>query len=272
MEQLEEKTSKIHNLRTIAVSKFGEKVTVDHKDSENFGSDWFTVVVVKVVADPKPNSDEICHAAGDTWIGKKGYQKADGQWQRSRAFLGKIKTSDNQFIEEVYIVDIPKEINIDGQYGPLEGTLETMPAPPDGCVQKRVTFTEKNLHPGVRFVRASHDGSKLAFLANDKNNIIQLFMIPTIGGKVLQLTNHTHSIPNSGNLRWHPNDEKIVYVCNKTVYIYDFKNNESKQISEKFDDTPDSLVWSHDGNTIIFNMYVMSDNKKYKQIFVLKLN
>ncbi len=272
LQQLEEKTGKIYNLRTIAVSKFGERVNVKQEDAENFGSDCFTAVVVKVVADPKPNSDEICHAAGDTWIGKKGYQKADGQWQRGRAFLGKIKTSDNKLIEEVYIVDIPEEINIVGKDGPLEGTLEKMPAPPAGCKQKRMTFTEKNPHQGVRFVRASHDGSKLAFLAYDKNNIVQLYMMPTIGGKVSQLTNHTQSIQNSGNLRWHPNDKQIVYICNKSIYIYDFKNNQSKQISKKFEDTPDSLVWSHDGNTIIFNMHVISDKQKYKQIFVLKLS
>ncbi len=44
-------------------------------------------IVVRVVPEPKPGSDEISHAASDSWIGTNGYRRPDGKMQIARAFL-----------------------------------------------------------------------------------------------------------------------------------------------------------------------------------------
>ena len=140
MQSLEAKTGGKHNLRTIGVSKKNTPLDVKNlHDGENNGGEWFSAIVVQVVPNPQPGSDEISHAAGDSWVGKKGYPKPNGDYQLARAFIGTVKDKKGQPVDEVFVVDIPNEINIKGNSGPLEGTLETMPAPPMGAIQRRLT-------------------------------------------------------------------------------------------------------------------------------------
>eukprot|EP01034_Spumella_vulgaris_P041306 gene41306-51145_t len=45
-------------------------------------------LVVRVVPEPEPGSDEISHAVSDSWVGTHGYRRTDGKMQIARAFLG----------------------------------------------------------------------------------------------------------------------------------------------------------------------------------------
>ena len=280
MAAIEERTGEPVNLRTIgaAASSLGPvKVDCDPERENNDGL-WFSALVVKVVGHPKPGSDEISRAFSDAWVGTKGYRKPDGTWQRARAFLGKVRDRQGKELVEVFVVDIPNRIDIPGDEGPLEGTETTMPMPPKGSKQRRLTRTENRKYPGAvteprHWVRSSSDGSRISYLAKDDNGIVQVFFVSPLGGEPVQVTHH--SWPIQSTVRWNPNGEEICYVCDNSIYICDVGKRASfgkaRRMTARTDEPPVCLVWSHDGKMIAFNRVVSNGRKSYKQIFLLKL-
>jgi hypothetical protein len=279
MAQIEKRTGQPVNLRTIGVSTSLRPVEVD-RDTEGENNDgiWFSALVVKVVPNPKPGSDEISRAFSDAWVGTKGYRQPDGTWQRARAFLGKLRTKKGKELVEVFIVDIPDRIDVPGDDGPLEGTKTTMPMPPKGTKQRRLTYTENRKYPGVvieprHWVRSSPDGSRISFLAKDDNGIVQVFFVSPLGGEPVQVTHHNSPIQST--VRWNPDGNKICYVCDNSIFICDVADGSSfdkaRRTTTRTDDPPICPVWSHDGKTIAFNRLVQNGKKWYKQVFLLRL-
>lgn len=271
MKALEDSTHEKHNLRTIGVSKKINPVMLE-KDAhgENVSGEWYSVLVVKVTPNPKPGSDEISHAAGDSWVGANGYIKPDGTRQIARAFIGTVKDKNEKNVDEVFIVDIPDAIDVAGESGPLEGTATTMPAPPKGTVKRRLTHTADTNQPGcVGIVRSSPDGKSLAFLAKDDKGILQIFTISPEGKNLTQLTFHTSKV--EGFFRWHPSGKTIYYVWNGSIVTCETGNEafekRHKVLTESTVPSPTNLVISHDGKTIAFNRLI----GKAKQIFIGKL-
>ncbi|MHC4336965.1 MAG: DUF3748 domain-containing protein [Planctomycetota bacterium] len=279
MADIEERTGERVNLRTIGVSTSLRPVEVD-RDTEGENNDgiWFSALVVKVVPNPKPGSDEISRAFSDAWVGTKGYRKPHGTWQRARAFLGKLRTKEEHDLVEVFIVDIPDRIDVLGDDGPLEGTKTTMPMPPKGTKQRRLTYTENRKYPGVvieprHWVRSSPDGSRISFLAKDDNGIVQVFFVSPLGGEPVQVTHHNSPIQST--VRWNPDGNKICYVCDNSIFICDVADDSSfgkaRRTTTRTDDPPICPAWSHDGKTITFNRLVQNGKKWYKQVFLLRL-
>jgi len=275
MQALEKSTGEKHNLRTIGVSKRGIKVKVGlNTKGENVDGEWFSAVVVKVVPNPKPGSDEISHAAGDSWVGKKGYVKPNGIRQRARGFIGTVKDKNGKNVDEVFVVDFPENIETEGDCGPIPGTNENLPMPPKGTVQKRLTFTANTNQPGcIGIVRSRSDGSLMAFLAKDSNGINQIFMINPNGGEMSQVTFQKTDV--FGSFRWHPDGKSIIYTCQGSIQICSISSDafekRNKVISKPSKESPTNLVVSHDGNTLAFNRMIGFKGKSSKQIFVIKL-
>lgn len=276
MQSLEAKTGEKHNLRTIGVSKKNTPLDVKNlHDGENNGGEWFSAIVVQVVPNPRPGSDEISHAAGDSWVGKKGYPKPNGDYQLARAFIGTVKDKNGQAIDEVFVVDIPNEINIKGNSGPLEGTPETMPAPPMGAIQRRLTYTAETKYPGCTgIVRSDLMGENLAYLAFDAQGIKQVFILSPKGGTPRQLTEHKSSV--AGGLRWHPSGNSVFYVHDGKIAQCklgeDSFNDRMKYLTSKQVTEPTNIVLSHDGKTLAFNRILTYPNgQTSKQIFILEL-
>jgi hypothetical protein len=158
MKKLEDSTSVKWNLRTIAVSNQKHKVLLnnDNPDETVIGN-WFSAVVVRVVPNPQPGSDDISNAASDSWVGTSGYKNADGTLQVARAFMGKVMSKDGKPVDELFVVDIPDSINVPGEYGPLEGSPYSFPMPPKGTVQRRLTHTADTQFPGCGGVMDNPD-------------------------------------------------------------------------------------------------------------------
>lgn len=273
MKHLEDSTGEVNNLRTIGVSKFisPEKVDEDH-GGENINGTWFSALVVKVVPNPTLGSDEISRAVGDSWVGKSGFKKQDGTMQRARGFIGTVKNKNGDDVDEVFIVDIPDDIDIAGDYGPLEGTPTTMPAPPRGAHQRRLTFTAASAHAGcVGIVRSSFDGKNMAFQAYDDKGITQIFTISPLGGEPAQQTFHESNVQSG--VRWHPDGKQVCYIWDNCIIIKVLGEKEFKRITHPTETPPSNLVWSHDGNTIAYNKIVhdLSSGKQTKQIFIINL-
>ncbi|WP_342087927.1 DUF3748 domain-containing protein [Dyadobacter sp. OTU695] len=274
LKALEDSTGQKHNLRTIGVSKKVRAVKVD-ETAENLSGEWFSALVVRVVPNPAPGSDEISHAASDSWVGTTGYLIQSGVRQIARAFLGTVKDKNGNDVPEVFIVDIPEDITQPGPLGPLEGTDSDFPMPPKGTTQRRLTFTANTAHPGCSgIVRSSPDGSQLAFLAKDAKGISQIFTISPNGGKPRQITECTSDV--TGNLRWHPDGKHITYAHEGSIVlcaVNDAPFEEKTQVlTEPLEAVPSNLVWSADGRVLAFNRLVKNETgKATQQVFVLSL-
>lgn len=277
LKELEDKTGEKRNLRTIGVSKKGKPVKVD-KDAagENVSGQWYSVLVVRVVPEPKPGSDEISHAASDSWVGTHGYTKADGSKQIARAFIGKVRDKNGKPVDEVFIVDIPNDITVPGEHGPLQGTKTEFPMPPKGTVQRRLTFTEKGAHPGCSGVtRSSPDGSQIAYVGSDSKGIKQVFLISPNGGTPVQLTEHTTHV--EGGVRWSPDGKSVCYAAEGSIVLCKLGNEpftkRYKKLTAPTKPSPTNMVWSHDGKTIAFNRTIAKDNSSEGsvQVFVIHL-
>ncbi len=277
MKALEDSTGQRHNLRTIGVSKKIRPVNVDRDPAgENVNGTWFSVLVVRVVPDPAPGTDEISHAAGDSWVGAKGYRKPYGSWQTARAFLGKVKDKKGNDVEEVFVVDIPEHIEVPGEYGPLEGTRTAFPMPPKGTVQRRLTHTAGTKYPGCEgVVRSSADGRWIAFQARDRNGVKQVWLISPEGGDPWQLTEHRSDVQSG--VRWNPDGKQVCYVWDNSIVICDLGKGDFKsrfhRLTKPFTPPPGNLVWSHDGKMIAYNKKVKAAgaNISTRQIFLIRL-
>jgi len=278
MKRLEDSTGVKWNLRTIAVSNRQHPFKVkDDEAGENINGDWFSAVVVRVVPDPAPGSDEISNAASDSWIGSSGYRKADGTFQIARAFLGKVHSRSGNSVDELYVVEIPDSLNVPGESGPLEGTPTSFPMPPKGTLQRRITHTAESKYPGCsQVVRSSSDGSYISWCSHDKNGIQQIFIVSPEGGNPIQVTEHSSGVQSGA--RWSPDNKSIAYVWDNSIVICDISGDafekRYKRLTERTEDVPLNHVWSYDGNTIAFNRYVYTADKKgkKKQIFIVKLD
>ncbi len=277
MQHVQDSTGIKCNLRTIAVSNCSHAVTVDADPSgENNNGDWFSAVVVRVVPEPNPGSDDISNAASDSWVGTHGYKKSDGSWQVARAFLGKVRNAAGKAVDELFVVDIPDSINIPGEFGPLEGTRHSMPMPPRGTVQRRLTHTADGAFPGCSgVVRSAGDGSRIAYLARDHKGIQQVFTISPMGGEPLQCTHHASDV--QGGVRWSPDNRSIIYQWDNSVVLCDMSNrpfnSRYRRLTARTSEPLSNLVWSNDGKVIAFNRSVpVKDGKDLvKHIFVIHL-
>ena len=276
MKSLEDTTGERYNLRTIAVSSRQHSCQVDQDPAgENVQGEWYSAVVVRVVPNPLPGSDEISHAASDSWVGSRGYLNPDGKWQVARAFLGRVTNQQGNQVDELFITDIPDSLNIPGEYGPLEGTPGTMPMPPFGTRQRRLTFTSDTQHPGCTgVVRSSSDGARISFLARDEQGIAQVFVISPQGGEPEQVTRHTSDVQSG--VRWGPGDRSIIYVWDNSIVLCEVSgrpfDQRFRRLTAPSFHTPENIVWSNDGRTIAFNRVVEKPgtDDKSKQIFIVQ--
>jgi WD40 repeat protein len=277
MKAMEDSTGEKVNLRTIGVSTKLQPVLVDHPgEGENVNGEWFSAIVVKVVANPVPGSDEISNAVSDSWVGTGSYVTKSGKRQVGRAFIGKVRSKKNLPVDELFVVDIPDSINQPGEFGPLEGTPKTFPMPPKGTIQRRLTYTAETAHPGCAgVVRTSSDGKWIAYLASDANGVQQIFVISPNGGSSRQITAHPTGVQSCA--RWSNDSQSICYQSENSIIVCNISDEPFKKRFQRI--TPVSkeeisnIVWSPDCKTIAFNRLVKADgsNDNWKQILVVKL-
>jgi hypothetical protein len=278
MAKLEKDTGRPADLRTVGVSANLRPVTVDKdQDGENNDGLWYSVVVARVTPDPAAGSDQISRAFENAWVGKLGYRKEDGSMQRAQAFLGRIRTADGRDVDEVFIVDIPDRIDAAGHTGPLEGTAAMMPQPPQGCVQRRLTFTAHKRYPGAvsmprHWVFSSACGEYIGFLAKDDAGIVQLCTVSPRGGDPLQITRHTESIEST--FSWHPTEPVVCYAAGGSIYLCRIDTGKPmppKRLTQASGDPVIYPCWSPDGRSIAFCSIPDRAKNTHRQIFLLRL-
>ena len=234
------------DLRNVGVAvPFGPVQPQGAHPREYAGSHW-CVLVSRTTADPVPGSDDINRAYEEGWVGNNRL-----------AFIGDTLSESGEKVPELFIVTLP-----DSEQGwkqaagvPLEGTATTLPAPPKGVSQQRLTFTHQRAWPGLvnvprHWVRSNPQATQIAFLLRDEAGIVQLWLISPQGGEPRQLTHTTTGIQSAFN--WHPSGEALGFILDDRLARCDAQSGEVTFLTADHANSPsaDAVVFSPDGHSI----------------------
>lgn len=261
------------DLRNVGVAVPLQGVNPPKQHPREYDGSHYCVLVSATTPNPQPGSDQINRAYEEGWVGEQGYSKPDGSRQRwALAFIGDTLSQQGEKLPEVFVVDLPEN---DADYAkagdvPLQGTATTLPAPPLGVQQRRLTYTGQRNYPGVattprHWLRSSPDGSAIAFLMQDDRGIVQLWTISPNGGEANQVTQADHNIQSA--FSWHPQGGKIALVCDNSVMLCDIANGNMQRLTKRTAQPPlgDAVVFSPDGKQVAF----MREVAGFNQIFVV---
>lgn len=268
------------NQRNVGVAVPLGPVVAGDSHPRNHGGDWFSVLVTRTVNRPRPGSDEISRACEEGWVGNDGYVRTDGARQRyALAFQGTVMSPRGTSHVEVFLVDLPEDLTVPGEDGPLEGTPLRRPAPPLGTRQRRLTHTDDRRFPGVvaaprHWLKSAPDGSRIAFLMKDDRGVVQLWTVSPNGGTPRQVTHNIHDIASA--FTWSPDGRWIAHVMDRSVCITNSDTGETRRLTKPAQDAahaprPFACVFSPDGRRIAYTRNVRSEGAGHDQIFVVSI-
>ena len=255
------------DLRNVGVAlPFGPvNPDIDHP-REYAGSRW-CALVSRTTPTPRPGSDEINRAYEEGWVGNNGYLKADGSRQRrASAFIGDTLSTRGEKVPELFIVDLPQEEAVWRQASP--GSAVSLPAPPAGVMQRRLTFTHARRYPGLatvprHWVRSNPQGSEIAFLMKDDNGVAQLWLISPEGGEPRQLT-CGEGVQSAFN--WHPSGNAIGFVQQNRIVLCDAHTGDITPLTsvQESEISADAVVFSPDGEKVAW----MQETAGFRQLWM----
>jgi hypothetical protein len=265
------------NLRNIGLSVPGRPVVVPRAHLRNHDGQFFSVLVARTTARPKPGSDEINRAFEEAWVGTNGYGRPDGTRQRrALAFQGNVVTAKGQTISEVFIVDLPEDLTEPGA-GPLAGTATRAPFPPRGVSQRRLTFTADRKFPGLQgprhWLRSSPDGAHIACLMKDDAGVVQLWTVSPAGGSPRQVTRNPWPIASA--FSWSPDGQCVAHVMDTSVCVTDVATGQTRRLTERTADAesprPEACVFAPDGSQVAYVRRLAAGGERANQICVARL-
>ncbi len=272
-----QETSTQHvNLRNVGVSAPYGKVQVNRGHPRNHDGDYFSVLVTRTTANPRPGSDEIKRAFEEGWVGVDGYVRSDGSRQkRALAFQGNVVSASGETLSEMFIVDLPDRLDVPGD-GPLAGTESLRPSPPQGAVQRRLTRTENRRYPGLQgprhWLRSSPEGSQIAFLMKDDEGIAQLWAVSPNGGEPSQLTHNKYPVASA--FSWSPDGRSIAHVMDGSVCLTEVATGETRRLTapdrSETGPRPEACVFSPDGEKIAYVCHLARVDGSHNQVFVVE--
>ncbi len=273
----EETSSQHMNLRNIGVSIPNHPVNVPRTHPRNHSASHFSVLVSATTAHPQPGSEQIKKACEEGWIGTEGYIRRDGTHQRrALAFQGHAVTAGGNSIVEVFVVDLPESLTTPGK-GPLEGTSNMRPFPPQGVQQRRLTWTEGRKYPGLQgprhWLRSSPDGSQIACLMKDDAGIVQLWLVASADGTMRQLTKNPW--PVASTFTWSPDGRQIAHVADGSVCVTSVSEGTTVRVTPKsekdMEPRQEACVFSPDGKQVAFVRRLPLPASQSNQICVVSL-
>jgi hypothetical protein len=265
------------DLRMVGVmAPYGPVRVPPDTSGENLDGNMFSVVVSRVTEDPEWGSDQIDRAYSDGWVGKQGYKKRDGSWQkRAVAFLGDTRDHTGNKVTEVYLADIPEDVRRQAKGEALAGRENERPYPPEGTIQRRLTYTSERAYPGVQgprhWLRSAPDGSMVYFLMKDNKGIVQLCGVSPQGGEIRFLTSNEFPVETTFSVS--PDGQFVAYGFDERVYVTELNSGRTKAVSPKpaqGKSALKSICWSTDGTMLAYNRTVADADSSYVQVFLLK--
>lgn len=248
------------DLRNVGVAAPYGPVSVSTQHPREYSGSRWCVLVSQTTPAPKPGSDEINRAYEEGWVGDS-----------TLAFIGDTLSVTGEKVPELFIVDLPQNESGWKQPGdaPLEGTEATMPAPPSGIHQRRLTFTHERAFPGLvnqprHWVRSNPQASEIAFLMRDNHGVVQLWLIPPQGDEPRQLTRCATSIQSAFN--WHPSGKWLGFVLENRIACCDAQTGDIDFLTDRHGNPPsaDAVVFSPDGQRVAW----MEDVEGFRQLWM----
>ncbi|WP_431616875.1 DUF3748 domain-containing protein [Citrobacter amalonaticus] len=248
------------DLRNVGVAVPYGPVTVSAQHPREYcGSHW-CVLVSQTTPEPTPGSDEISRAYEEGWVGN-----------HALAFIGDTLSESGEKVPELFLVELPQteaSWKMSGE-APLEGTDSTLPAPPRGVTQRRLTFTHARRFPGLatvprHWVRGNPQATEIAFLMRDEVGIVQLWLISPQGGEPRQLTRHATGIQSAFN--WHPSGKWLGCVLDNRIACCDARSGDITFLTQNHGTPPsgDAVVFSPDGQFVAW----MEDVDGFRQLWM----
>ena len=228
-----------------------------------------------LLLEPDPNLG-IRKAVEECWVGN-----------HSIAFLGSILSKRGEEVVEVFIADLPSDLEIADSL--KSGSRNRFGQLLSGIEFRRVTFLENRPFPGVQGPRhwlvASPDGRSLYFLLRDLNGIVQLAEIGIDSGDLRILTALEHGV--EGQISIDPVGNRIAMFSGGVIHVYDlvteamvaWKETQWKRTAES-EPTGDSLPYegSYVGavhfagaRELLVNRYLRSETGTFLQILRLEI-
>ncbi|MBN6045450.1 DUF3748 domain-containing protein [Citrobacter sp. ku-bf4] len=234
------------DLRNVGIAAPYGPVTVSAQHPREYSGSHWCVLVSQTTPEPTPGSDEISRAYEEGWVGN-----------HALAFIGDTLSDNGEKVPELFLVELPRTEagwKTSGE-APLEGTDSTLPAPPKGVVQRRLTFTHSRRFPGLvnvprHWVRSNPQATEIAFLMRDEVGIVQLWLISPQGGQPRQLTRHATGVQSAFN--WHPSGKWLGCVLDNRIACCDALSGEITFLTRNHGTPPsgDAVVFSPDGQFV----------------------
>lgn len=248
------------DLRNVGVAVPFGPVTPPGEHPREYGGSHWCVLVSQTTPTPQPGSDEINRAYEEGWVGNQ-----------QLAFIGDTLSVGGEKIPELFIVDLPHTENGWKQEGdaPLAGTSTTLPAPPAGVMQRRLTRTHQRAYPGLvnvprHWVRSDPQGTQIAVLMRDENAVVQVWCVSPQGGEPQQLTHNTSDIQSAFN--WHPSGKVLGFVLEGRIALADATTGDVRFLTTDHGNPPsaDAVVFSPDGRYIAW----MEETAGFRQLWM----
>ena len=248
------------DLRNVGVAVPYGPVTVSAQHPREYSGSHWCVLVSQTTPEPTPGSDEISRAYEEGWVGN-----------HALAFIGDTLSESGEKVPELFLVELPQTEagwKMSGE-APLEGTDSTLPAPPRGVTQRRLTFTHARRFPGLatvprHWVRGNPQATEIAFLMRDEVGIVQLWLISLQGGEPRQLTCHAMGIQSAFN--WHPSGKWLGCVVDNRIACCDARSGDITFLTQNHGAPPsvDAVVFSPDGRFVAW----MEDVDGFRQLWM----
>ncbi len=222
--------------RGVGVTDLSRPVTVPPTHPRNHGGSGFSVVVTTLTEHPEPGSDQIDRAVEEGWVD-------DG----TLAVQGRVTAADGRQHWEVFAVDLPDDLTTASP-----GTAEGWPTPPAGTRQRRLTWSAGLATTPRHWLRATPDGSAVAFLMPDAAGVVQLWTVPAGGGAIVQVT--TNATPVTSAYTWTPDGRRVAHVMDGGVCLTDVTTGRTVRLTGPAagPPRPEACVVSPDGRRVAF--------------------
>jgi len=219
------------------------------------GVTHWTAILVPIAPMGKARPGELEFAGFDSWVGAQGLM---------RAFIGKVKEPGGGYTDSLFVVDIPKDLDITTSFS---GTRTRFMEPPKGIRVRRLTHTW-----AAGIARGSRDGRRIAYFAKDAAGASQVFLIDANGSdkdpdparRPVQVTFFPGGV--KGGLRWHPSGNTVSVAAGNGIAAVCVQPG--PRFGKVYFLTPhgaclppaEAPVWSNNGKLIAYNRRMPTRN------------
>lgn len=263
------------NQRLIGVATQDQPVEVSSSHPRNQSGTHRCALVIEAKDHPAPGSEELLRACSDAWVGTHGYQGPNGtRVERAIAFQGRVATASGGWIDEVFIVDLPEQLNAPQTD---ESWIDRRIPPADGCSTRRLTWTDDRKYPGIQgprhWLRSTPDGSRIACLMRDDHGVVQIHLVDPMGRELKQLTHNSSDIGSA--FSFSRDGAWIAHVWKGEVAVTSVDTGQTHLLTERSSNEhpvrPEACVWSPDYRFIAYVRPVSCDGQIWNQIFVVEV-